>query len=410
MLVEHDLVAEEESTEVEEGDGRWALVFVCLAVFFAPIENSVVAYQVGATPDVLFTACALAVIGPRIARSRVGLRGLNQVGLLYALFWLWVFASAMWSPYGNIYAATTLLTKLPLALLFVLVRQVSSTAKNARSVALAYVASSWVMVLQTLQAWLTNDAYTTNQYTAGGAGTTYTAFVIATGFLLYLRVRKGRGWVSPVLILVPSSTAFFLTGSRGAVVALVAMLAFAAVLMFLRGGAPWAVPMAPALLLVKPLIDLLPPETVSRVSSSADLKAHTAQLRVQLWVHALDEWRRTPFIGNGFNAIPWIEFKAVGSAYAAHNDYVRILAEFGLIGLLLFVAAFIRLFIVLKNPLSRMSVVFMLVTISSVDLMLGKALWILIVVLVSVEAFEPVSPLAARSNHNRKRGNRAQYV
>jgi len=68
---------------------------------------------------------------------------------------------------------------------------------------------------------------------------------------------------------------------------------------------------------------------------------------LELWKIALPMFFRSPVIGNGFNIMPYVGLEAKGNKFAdTHNLYVKILAEQGLIGLVIF------LFIIYKAVLT----------------------------------------------------------
>jgi O-antigen ligase len=90
------------------------------------------------------------------------------------------------------------------------------------------------------------------------------------------------------------------------------------------------------------IMHLAPEKTLERVSEATG-ETHTMQVRQEIWTAALERWGDSPIIGWGtgtFRLAVW----GPTSGFIAHNAFITILVETGLIGLGFFVAAALMTF------------------------------------------------------------------
>jgi O-antigen ligase len=69
---------------------------------------------------------------------------------------------------------------------------------------------------------------------------------------------------------------------------------------------------------------------------------HSAASRLSLWEEAMQVFQADPIFGTGFNTYAYGSH--VGGYGDTHNVFVKVLVETGLVGLLLFLAIFFKLF------------------------------------------------------------------
>lgn len=93
---------------------------------------------------------------------------------------------------------------------------------------------------------------------------------------------------------------------------------------------------------------LLPTSVQERINmTTADAKEgdrfdSSAQDRITLWEDAIDLFKRNPVTGSGFDT--YGSMGRVGGYRDTHNYYIKVLAETGVVGLLLYLALLLRLF------------------------------------------------------------------
>lgn len=75
----------------------------------------------------------------------------------------------------------------------------------------------------------------------------------------------------------------------------------------------------------------------------------SAGARIQHYVHAIEYWKQAPLLGNGIGSWPIINSGIDARGYP-HNLILEILAELGLVGLILFSAFILYALVILKPP------------------------------------------------------------
>ena len=151
--------------------------------------------------------------------------------------------------------------------------------------------------------------------------------------LMYLFNQYKQIWIKVGIVGVAgfSAVALVLSGSRGAWLGALAMVAFVAVRS--RKGLAWmlfgAVVFAAAL-------PILPEPIIDRFMSISHYKSdESVQGRFDAWQYALDKFPERPIMGGGFLVFD-DEHKT-----SSHNSYVQALGEHGAVGLVLYVALLI---------------------------------------------------------------------
>jgi O-antigen ligase len=177
--------------------------------------------------------------------------------------------------------------------------------------------------------------------------------VIALVIAMFLLVSTQHIWLRLLLLalLVPLAVAFVETQSRSGVVALVAALLVAIIV-----GGPWRGRVTAVILLAAALglayyVYAAPPELRERVTSIGSGTSQASPLRADTWQIALRVTRDHPILGVGLGNFPDVESRYVTAdvnivqvgtlrrlELVVHNTYLEILAELGLVGLILFAA------------------------------------------------------------------------
>ncbi|MBY0232180.1 MAG: O-antigen ligase family protein [Gemmataceae bacterium] len=169
--------------------------------------------------------------------------------------------------------------------------------------------------------------------------------IVAAAMLLLGRLSDSKAGSLRVLWLLPLSMfgyAFYLTRSRGAMLALLAGLG---TLALLRWG--WRVALLLALLVAPLGLAVLS-------GRNLDLKSHqdTGQTRIQLWNAAMVHFRANPVFGVGtreFHRQPEVK-------HVAHSSYMQAFVETGFVGGMLFVGAILFSaagLLSMRNPVTR---------------------------------------------------------
>ena len=136
-------------------------------------------------------------------------------------------------------------------------------------------------------------------------------------------------WIKASLatVAISSMIALVLSGSRGAWLATIAMLAFAG--MRAKRRFTWLLALG---VIACTALPLLPTEIVDRFVSIQDYKTDgSIQGRLDSWQYALDKFPERPLMGGGFLVFDYEHNRA------SHNSYFQALGEHGAVGLFLFV-------------------------------------------------------------------------
>ncbi len=319
----------------------WPLL--CALVLALPWEKSVTLDGVGTLARLIGIAALAAAIVEACWRRSV--RAPNLALLAAAAFALWCALTWLWS----IAPAETLpraLTFLQLLAMLWLVWELARTRRRQLTLIEAYVAGAAVASVLTILRFAAGRQTYYRRYAAAGFDPNDLGLTVALAIplALYLSL-KGSGPVQwgGRLAAALAVAAVLLSASRTAwVVSLVAFL-------FLfwawrEGGLAHRVSGVVLLgMLVLGPVRLGPPASRERLAAlPAELAAGGVHNRTQIWKAGLKAFRRHPVAGVGVGSYPEAVRPRLGAPaleghrYVAHNTYLSILVESGLVGFGLF--------------------------------------------------------------------------
>lgn len=183
--------------------------------------------------------------------------------------------------------------------------------------------------------WDTNR-FTISGFNANDLGLTL-ALSIPMAFYLLTR-KKGIGWnIFLWMFLVLCPIAILLTGSRGSILAIAAstvMLPFLMVHMTpARRVACIVIPVA----IVAGCVGWVPEGTLERYQTIYDeIQAGTLTHRTVIWTAGLEVFRDNALIGTGAGSYGTAVLNAIDIPYVAHNTFLSVLVELGVVGAFLF--------------------------------------------------------------------------
>jgi O-antigen ligase len=218
----------------------------------------------------------------------------------------------------------------------------AATEKRRRALLLSYILGCWVSLAMLFVSYALGsnigDAEEV-RYTGGGLNQNDIALIlnIAIPIAVYLvsgqssmnRWTRNFHWI---FILV-AGIGILLTGSRTGALALVVNLAM--ILYFSRlGGIKTTVIFVGVVLVGSCLAFILVPQTlVERMTEGTE--ASTFQLRLQLWQDGLKTWKDHVVLGVGSGGYRAASQQQGGRYVVAHNLFVSVLVETGLVGIAL---------------------------------------------------------------------------
>ncbi len=319
---------------------RLAFLILWVFVFTIPWQNSLSLEAVGTVSQLVGVVALLVAILRCVSSGH--LRRPTGTLLLVGTFGMYALLSAGWSLDPN----TTLvkaLTIVELVAMFWLVTEVVSDEEQIRSLLRAYVAGSAISVTATFARFAAGTANQDLRYAASGFNPNDAALALALAIPMacFLIVRTRALWTKLLLLayVIAAPVAIALSGSRTGVLACCAAFAVSAIglrrmrwsrrlmLAAALGFCAWC------------LVTFVPETSWTRISTiSAQVDAGDLNQRTAIWAAGLKEFAAHPLLGVGEGAYLQVSDKQLGEGFVAHNTFVSVLVELGIVGFLLFAA------------------------------------------------------------------------
>ena len=320
-----------------------AWVLLCAFVFSIPWEKTLYLGSFGTFSRGLGTAAFCAGLAAVLAGRSI--RRLNLVLVFAALFTVWVCLTWFWSidPAETVERARTFVQLLGMLwLIWQLCRGPSRQLQLMR----AYVCGSLIGAASAFLRYAGNEQTYYRRYAAQGFEPNDFGIVMALSIPMaaWLAVRSTT-WVRWLYYgaIGLQVAAVLLTASRTALIA--TFLAFGFILLTLR-GATRSHRIAVALLslfLLSSLVHLAPPASRKRLATiPREVTRGTLNKRTQIWKSGVKAFKSHIVLGVGAGAYPaavrpWLGDPTVrGARNVAHNTFLSILVECGVIGFAIF--------------------------------------------------------------------------
>lgn len=261
--------------------------------------------------------------------------------LFYLAFWVYVCFSALWAP--NLDLALHSLAIFTAALFCVAVFWLGLYYTDFRT-----VLSCAVVVVTVVQVYFLaiGDPIPEQEYRVGGLSDNPNDTAMELSMVAFLAMIFLRHWLLRYGLVVFGLVGSLPTGTRKIMFTVVglAVMAFAQFTRYLTASrqrliffsAVALLACGMAALAAAPLLDkLAQTQTYVRIAELLEGRLdYSARDRWTLLNEAVDIWLRSPIFGNGIASV-----QALSSFHLyAHNNYIELLASFGLVGFLLFYA------------------------------------------------------------------------
>lgn len=317
-----------------------AFLLSLVLILVMPWENTVLLPGVGTLSRIVGLVAAPVWILGVVVSGHV--RRPSLYHLLAALYVAWAAVSIFWSR-DPLNTAEATLTYVQLLLLVFLLWDLYDTPDRIRLGLQAYVIGAHVAVLNILFRYATDRSGATLRYTVSGANADNAGLLLALGMMiavglgLFITRQDRRGlllWVN--LAFVPLGfLGIALTATRAALVTTIPSLLFAAASL---GRLSLMKRLAVGLIVVAgvlAIVPLIPATSVDRLlTTGPEIASGTLGGRGYIWKMGIQRFAESPVTGVGAGA-----FKtAVGIGNVAHNAFVSVLVELGLVGFGLFMA------------------------------------------------------------------------
>jgi len=287
----------------------------------------------------------LAILGFGLAAITVSIEGTHRnyslFNLMALLLGCWHLIALWWSPDLS-WGGKAANTFLQLVLASFLYTYLLSTGYKLRWAYQAYVLGAVVafgIIFVNFLNGVTGPYY--NRYTVPNIETDSMAIILSLAIPMAVWLyTQYKHWVPKYLNLASIPVIFygiFLTGTRtGLVTGMLGIMYWA----FTQRKASFHLKMiyvGLAIGLGVGVISLAPPESVERIFSIGKaLQSGDLNSRETIWQHSIESWEEEPLLGGGTGSLKHSLNRFHVEFDSAHNSYIQLLTEHGLIGLFIY--------------------------------------------------------------------------
>jgi len=370
-----------------------AYVALWIFVFSLPWESSTVVIPgVGVVSRLIgILAIGLALLAVVVSGRIRRWHGFHLAALLFVI-WAGATLLVVYSPSA---VPKKFWTYVQLFLMVVMIWEIAPSGKRLLGLLLAYVFGAYVAAFDTILVYR-SKAGMMRRFAAGGADPNDLAMTLALAlpmaWYLGMKYRQPLLRWACRLYLPVGVLAIGLTGSRGGLLA--CMVALLIVPLAMTRLSPGRLTMAIAMLGISGALAVayVPERLVQRLATtSAVLEEGGLGGRLRLWRAGVRAFARKPLIGHGVSGFKTAVSPELGiRTQVAHNSYLSVLVEEGIVGLLLYLMMFLAVFLAVLNlpPLERRFGLVLLTTVAVAMLPLTwedrKAVWFILAALVGM--------------------------
>jgi O-antigen ligase len=335
----------------------------------------------------------------------------TTVHFLLLMFLLYSSLSIVWSidPISTLQGAET---RLRLFGLVLLVWELASEPTDLRSLMRAYVFGGCIAIVSTVQGFLSGQSINYQRYAADGfdPNDLALALVVSIPMAWFLASETRRTWISLLYYTYMGAVIFaiLLTSSRGgAISAAVSLLIVPLTWLRQKRSSKFIV----AALIIAALsagLKYIPEESLDRISTTGiEFQQGTLDSRTFIWRVGLAKFADHPVMGVGGSAFRSAVSDDIPDGLVAHNTFLSVLVEYGVIGAALFILIMIQIFLLIwrmpRNRRTMWAVSFLALGIGMFALswLEYKPPWLLISFLL-IHAHTPSDRFAIRRSKSQK--------
>lgn len=329
---------------------RLAFIGAALFTLVLPIENVFVVPGLGSLSVVAGVIMVIASAPVFLARGAFSLRRPPAVVLVLALYVAWAATGLLWS----LESSSTLVyvtTFAQLLVLVVIIWQVCIIEARRQALLIAYLIGCTLALLDGVRNFLAGNEAVFQRFAVSNTDPNDYALALVIGIpMAWELFARRRGWSRFVFLLyVPVSlAAVVLSASRGgALAAAVALLVFPLGFAWLdkqgkRVLMVFALAAVAAIPFVWTDIEPLVSSNIERLGTlGAELTTGTLNERSSIWAGGMAAFSMRPWVGVGGGAFPAAIEMESGLRHPAHNAFISVAVELGVVGLVLFTAIII---------------------------------------------------------------------
>jgi hypothetical protein len=318
---------------------RAAFLLSIAFIFITPWENAIMIPGLGTLGKAVGLAAAAVWLLTVVLSGR--LRALGPFHVLALLFVLWNALAVVWSIVPN-ESLQRLITYAQLLGLVFLLWDLYDTPEAVDSGLQAYVAGAYVAVLATIGQYVWSAEPGQSRYSAPGdvdPNDLGLGLALAMPLAWHLASTARRRWPALRLInylYIPAGIlAIVLTASRTALICSLVALSFPLWSLLRARIVAQVVTLVVLLVSLLAVQSLVPESSLQRLATAGEsIESGDLNGRVALWGQGLDAYQKHPLVGVGSKAYK----HAIPAGKVAHNVFISVLVELGIIGLGLFLA------------------------------------------------------------------------
>lgn len=343
---ESSIATQTEDVPRLSGLGKLAFASLLALAFAIPWEDAITIPGFGTSVRAIGVVTAGLGVLAIFEKGRIRRPAMGH--FLLALFVLVAAASYMWS----LYPAGTLVqisTYVQLLTMVWLIWELAARSEQQVQLMQAYVLGTFVSGIDTIYQFLTHQESVYQRY----AGTNLNpndlglmmALSIPVSYCLLLQSRGKMVWVYRLQLAVAGTTVI-LTASRGATLATVVALAIVPLTFGSLTESQKVAAVLTLVLLVSAVVVFAPQTSWERLATlPAEFERGTLNKRTQIWAAGWEIFREHPLLGIGTNAfrvmvsrvlVEPIGLEELSPAPPAHNTFLSVLVEQGVVGFVLF--------------------------------------------------------------------------
>jgi len=322
---------------LDQKSDNWVALSIWVLLMCIPIQGLIGAVVVQVVGALAFTLAIIHTLRTqRIRRFDIS----DALALAFAC---WGIASFFWARNEQI-SLRALTTQFQLVVFLFLLRSIITSSERVLFLMEGYIIGALVVAINVINAYLRGHNVV-NRYTAGNMNAGFVGGVLALGIspaiLLLMCAPRRSGRVLGLLYLPTAALAIILTGTRtSAIAALVSVLIFAGANLLGRSRHRRMALLVILLLAMGVGIVFVYFPNIAGIVRLA--KIHEAVVTRQLagreyiWPVAINTFLQHPLIGIGIGSFSLITENVLGYKIVAHNTWLSVAAELGLVGLIIF--------------------------------------------------------------------------
>lgn len=318
---------------------RIVYYFLYLFIFTLPWEDMFVVSGIGAVSKItgflFFTTSIVYVF------YRGYLYKINVYSICIIMFVLWGIVSFFWSNDKSL-ALVLINTLIQLLLMFLLMSQLVNSKQILMRVLQSFVLGGWVSSIGIINSYFINQDPYSQRFSAGFFDPNELGIILVISIImswyLSLQIKNTILTIINRIYIVLGAFSVFLTGSRTAFLALIVSFIY---ILFLTGFKRWkktgfSLKIILSAILIFNVVRLVPANSMERLlTTTSNLETGDFNSRQDAWMGGIKLLKDHPFMGVGLGSFRSALESKIGLNMVAHNIYISVSGELGLIGLFL---------------------------------------------------------------------------